>query len=120
MNIRTISNLIGAALIGGVIGFYVHAHMLQSIQVTLFSGDYTKRLTEDSAALMQLKSNNVSCLKSSVSSRVENGLEQAAFYRNLAADNEKALKRVNDALQFAQQALSATDQVVMTVGVPCP
>ena len=119
MKINTITSLIVAALVGGVIGFYIHAHMIKPMQVTLFTGDYTTRLTEDSATLMQLKSNDISCLKSSVAIRLKNALEQASFYRNLAENNEKAQKRIIDALQFAEQALSAPDKVAMQVGKPC-
>jgi hypothetical protein len=119
MNFKSISNYIGVALLGGAIGFYVHSRIFQPIQVTLFAGQFSTRLMEDSVALVQLKRNNIPCLRSSLYSRVKSGIDQASFYRQMTTNNSVDLKLVNEAIGTAEQALSSPDQLAKAEEKPC-
>lgn len=120
MNRKTISGLLVAAAIGGAIGFYGHARLSQSMQVTLAVGQFSTRLMEDSTTLTQIKKNDLVCLRSRLTFSVKNDLAQVPFYRNLAASDERGLRLINESADFAQQALAASDIPTPAGGKPCP
>ena len=102
MKINTISGYVLAALLGGAIGFYAHIRLIQPIQITLAAGDYSTRLMENSANLAVIDRNDIACLNNILVSRLKGDLESATFYRTLAANSERNLKAVNDAISFAE------------------
>ena len=117
---KTGSHLLIAVGLGIAAGYYAHARVFQSKQPTLATAQFSTRLMEDSAALALLKRNDSICLKNNLTFRIRHSVEEAAFYRTLAANSSADLKAIDDAMNLAQEILATPDQPPAGNNKPCP
>lgn len=120
VTIKTISHFLIAVGLGIAAGYYAHARIFQSQQGTLATAQFATRLMEDSAALALLKHDDTMCLKNNLAFRIRHGVEEAAFYRTLAANSSADLRAIDDATKLAQEILATPDQPLASNSKPCP
>ena len=115
----SLSSLVLAAVAGGVVGYHAHAYIFQPTLASLSTGQFVIRLAEDSAAFRQLKSSQLDCLSNTLKSRIQADIEQADFYRSLAAKDDQQLALVNDSIVFAQEVLNEATPAVESEKKKC-
>jgi len=112
MNIRSSINIVLALAIGSAAGAYIDRYYLFGPhRAALDVSSYSTRLMEHSAWLFVLKRNDISCAKKDIQSNISITLKSADFYRDYAGTNPDALKHLEEAIKFSNEALNFQDQV---------